>query len=301
MNAFRSYFYILVKIFFSQSYMTKKTQLIVNTFYGVIVLFATLYITFQAYDYYATPIESRFFHPSHEMFKPSGFAGHGLGILGSLLLIIGVGVYIARKRLKSMRRMGLLKHWLEFHIFFCTLGPILVLFHTAFKFGGIVAISFWSMVAVFVSGILGRFIYLQIPHTNEGRMMSRNDIYKVIADTQIRINQYMDSETIKNQLSDIFKVLSSGIESEQTKGYKTAKQQISSILKQGNVDSKISREVLGLIKYDFSLRKRIKRLELMQNLFRYWHVVHLPFAMLMLLIMIFHVVITLLFGYSWIF
>ncbi|MDY0077440.1 MAG: hypothetical protein RBR87_09205 [Bacteroidales bacterium] len=280
--------------------MSKTLRHIVNTFYGLIVLFATLYVSSLAYDYYATPLESRFFHPSHEMFKPSGSVGHGLGILGSLLMIIGVAVYMARKRLRVFRRLGLLKHWLEFHIFLCTLGPILVLFHTAFKFGGIVSISFWSMVAVFASGVIGRFIYLQIPHTIEGRMMSRSDIYRVIADTQIRINQHIDSETIKNELFDIFETLSSGMESDQPIAYKTAKKQINSILKQGDVDPKTSREVLHHIKHDFSLRKRIKRLELMQNLFRYWHVIHLPFAILMLLIMIIHVVVTLLFGYTWI-
>ncbi|MBN1199798.1 MAG: hypothetical protein JXA23_10635 [Bacteroidales bacterium] len=38
-----------------------------------------------------------------------------------------------------------------------------MLFHTSFKFGGLVAISFWSMAAVFFSGIIGRFIYIRIP------------------------------------------------------------------------------------------------------------------------------------------
>ena len=278
--------------------MSKTVNRIVNAFYGLVVLFATLFITFQAYDYYATPIESRFFHPSHEMFKPSGFAGHGLGIFGSLCMLVGVGVYIARKRLKVLRKLGLLKHWLEFHIFLCTLGPVLVLFHTAFKFGGIVAISFWSMVAVFASGIIGRFIYLQIPHTIEGRMMSRGDIQKVITDTQIRINRHIESETIKNELFDVFESFS--IEKENT-DYSSARKQIKNILKRGNVDSKTSKELMHHIKQDFSLRKRIKRLELMQNLFRYWHVVHLPFAILMLLIMIIHIAVTLLFGYTWIF
>ena len=75
-----------------------------------------------------------------------------------------------------MSRMGLVKHWLEFHIFLCTLGPILILFHTAFKFGGLVAISFWSMVAVFLSGIAGRFIYLQIPRSIEGRELDLNEV-----------------------------------------------------------------------------------------------------------------------------
>jgi hypothetical protein len=75
-----------------------------------------------------------------------------------------------------MLRLGKLENWLEFHIFLCALGPIMVLFHTAYKFGGIVAVSFWSMVAVFLSGIIGRFIYLQIPRSIEGRELSLNDV-----------------------------------------------------------------------------------------------------------------------------
>jgi hypothetical protein len=102
--------------------------------------------------------------------------GHGLGIIGSALMIIGVFTYMARKRQRSLMRLGVLKHWLEFHIFMCSLGPIMVLFHTAFKFGGLVAISFWSMVAVFLSGIIGRFIYIQIPRTIEGRELSLSEV-----------------------------------------------------------------------------------------------------------------------------
>ena len=110
-----------------------------------------------------TPLEERFYHPDHENFKPSGLFGHGLGIVGTLLILIGVFIYIARKRYQFLSRYGRVKYWLEFHIFLCTLGPIMVLFHTAFKFGGIVSISFWSMVAVVISGVIGRYIYIQIP------------------------------------------------------------------------------------------------------------------------------------------
>ena len=108
--------------------------------------------------------------------KPSGIVGHGIGIFGSLFMVVGVISYMARKRYRFMSRMGILKYWLEFHIFLCTLGPVLVLFHTAFKFGGLVAVSFWSMVAVFLSGIAGRFIYLQIPRSIEGRELSLNEV-----------------------------------------------------------------------------------------------------------------------------
>jgi hypothetical protein len=39
----------------------------------------------------------------------------------------------------------------------------------------------------------------------------------------------------------------------------------------------------------------------MQDYLRYWHVAHLPFALVMLFIMIIHVVVAVLFGYKWIF
>lgn len=143
------------------------TLIVVATLIGLIYIGAS---------YYSVDIDQRFFHENHNAFKPSGSVGHGLGILGTFLMLFGVFIYMARKRLRIMSRLGLLKHWLEFHIFLCTVGPILILFHTAFKFGGLVSISFWSMVAVALSGVIGRFIYLQIPKTIEGRAMSLTEI-----------------------------------------------------------------------------------------------------------------------------
>ena len=141
-----------------------------------IVILTTLILLYKGIPYYNTPLEERFYHPDHNLFKPSGVFGHGLGIIGTLLILIGVFGYIAKKKYKVLHRFGRLKYWLEFHIFLCSLGPVMILFHTAFKFGGIVSISFWSMVLVVVSGVVGRFIYIQIPRTIEGRELSLNEV-----------------------------------------------------------------------------------------------------------------------------
>src|SRR5512133_125114 len=142
----------------------------------LVVLSVVSIMLFLGYDYYSTPLQERHFHELNKTFKASGLVGHGLGITGSFLIIFGVFSYMLRKRVRILSRIGVLKHWLEFHIFLCTLGPFLILFHTAFKFGGLVAVSFWSMVAVFLSGIIGRYIYLQIPHSIEGRELSLSEI-----------------------------------------------------------------------------------------------------------------------------
>ena len=59
--------------------------------------------------------------------------------------------------------------------------------------------------------------------------------------------------------------------------------------------------IIKLVKNEISINRRIDRLQTMQNLFKYWHVAHFPFALLMLIIMVVHVGVTIVFGYRWIF
>lgn len=127
-----------------------------------------IFITYQGLAYYTLSLEERFYHPGHEQLKPSSPFGHDLGILGTLLVPIDICEYIAKKRYGFFLQFGRLKYWLEFHIFPCTLGLILIRFHTAFKFGGVASASFWSMVAVVLRGIVRRYVYIQIPRTIEG-------------------------------------------------------------------------------------------------------------------------------------
>ena len=58
---------------------------------------------------------------------------------------------------------------------------------------------------------------------------------------------------------------------------------------------------MDLVQNEIKMNTRISRLQAMQKLFRYWHVAHLPFALIMLVIMVIHVAITIAFGYRWIF
>ena len=156
--------------------MTRFIHRLYLSIYVIIVLTAFIVLGLVGISYYNLPIEERYFHPDYALLKPSGLLGHGLGIVGTMLILIGVFSYMARKRFKRFSHIGVLKYWLEFHIFLCALGPVLILYHTSFKFGGIVSVSFWSLVIVVASGIIGRFIYLQIPHTIEGRELSLNEV-----------------------------------------------------------------------------------------------------------------------------
>ncbi len=268
----------------------------------VVVTFIILYN--MGHSYYQTSVEERYFHPSNDVLKPSGFIGHGLGIVGSFLMIFGMLLYITRKRVKALSRWGSLKYWLEFHIFLCTLGPMMILFHTSFKFGGIVAVSFWSMVAVWSSGVIGRFIYIQIPRTIEGRELSLTEVrgLKTDLDDILKNNYNLDDETSQIIISAINSKAdaSKGYFSKYFSNIKTVGL-VKSVLKKHNFSHAERTKIVKLVKKDMSLNRKIDRLVIMQKLFNYWHVAHLPFAVIMIIIMIIHVAVTITFGYKWIF
>ncbi|MDD2307228.1 MAG: hypothetical protein PHP53_21165 [Prolixibacteraceae bacterium] len=275
----------------------------------LVVVLATSFLAYHGYSYYSLGVENRFFHPDNQTLKPSGFMGHTLGILGSFLMLVGVATYMLRKRVSKFSRIGVLKYWLEFHIFLCTLGPILVLYHTAFKFGGLVAVSFWSMIAVVLSGVIGRYIYLQIPRTIEGREMNLNEINQIKDELNKKLVtvyhiEEMALEDILNAVKKRPDRTGSSMLARSIAKYKFERRTVSEvkeIMKHNNINGKGYKEVIRLIKDEISLNRKIDRLISMQNLFKYWHVAHLPFALLMLIIMLIHVGVAITFGAHWIF
>lgn len=272
------------------------------------MILVAVFLSVKGYSYYSTPLEERFYHPDHKDFKASGLYGHGLGIFGTLLIVIGVFGYMARKRYRILYSLGALKYWLEFHIFLCSLGPVMILFHTSFKFGGIVSVSFWSMIAVVASGVLGRFIYLQIPRTIEGKALSRNEITNLMSDkaSDLKMDESVPDIDLEYILSEVRTKASDvkpgflGFFSQYLDNIRIRKD-ISNELKDKNLDQNEIRPIMKLVGTEISLTRKIQYLEAMQRLFRYWHIAHLPFALIMLIIMVVHVIITLTFGARWIF
>lgn len=289
--------------------MTRTQHKIYLGIFFLIGILAFLSLAWYGFDYYTTSLEERFFAQSHSSLKPSGSIGHGLGILGSLMMLTGVGVYIVRKRIRRFGRIGSLKYWLEFHIFLCSVGPMLVLFHTAFKFGGIVAVSFWSMVAVVLSGVIGRYIYIQIPRSISGNELSINEIRLMDEELAEKLKGKTNlSENLRFEINNFnlanYVKQNRNILTVMFKGYTVTNRLLRNVkkeLSQKAAASDVRKEIIKLTKSKLALDRKILLLRSMQNIFRYWHIFHLPFAIIMLIIMLVHVGVTLAFGYTWIF
>src|SRR6056300_1451305 len=250
--------------------MTLKVKVFLYRFLmAATVLLLTYYLFDKGQSFYDTQLEERFYHEDYQNLRASGFFGHGLGVMGTLIIAFGVWGYIYAKKTLRFEKYVRLKYLLEFHIFLCTIGPIMILFHTAFKFGGIVSIAFWSMVAVVLSGVLGRFIYIQIPRTIEGRALT---LQEVEAEKENLSSELMSQLQLSSQEQELISAFSSkDPQRRKTVTVRTIKQ----LLKEKNVSKKQSKELFRMIVRERAYGKRIQRLKKMQELFKYWHILHM--------------------------
>ena len=211
-----------------------------------------------------------------------------------------------------MQDKGDIRYWLNYHIWMGVTGPLLVIFHTTFKFGGIVAISFWSMTAVALSGVFGRYIYIQIPRTKTGKTMNAKEIEEQDAhfDQILKSDFNLDAQrtekllslfnldllTKKKGLAGLFYLIRNDLQLP----FKLGKL-LKEIKLSGEIPSIQLKSIRKIAKNRAVLRRRVAFLQTAHKLLHHWHIIHRPFAIVMILIMLIHVAVAIVFGYKWIF
>ena len=267
-----------------------------------------LVLNIKGLDYYLTPLNMRPFRPDYGIMKPSGAYSHGLGIIGALMIIIGVAMYSTRKRVRTFWKMGRLSRWLEVHIFLCLLGPILVIYHTTFKAGGIAAISLWAMVAVASSGIIGRFLYILIPRNLNGTELTLEEIG---AELQRLSSSLLANEKGKTLLQTIDVAFAGVAPPKSIAGtFSTVFQlqrikahvgtQVHHFIRENHIPREAAHDLTHSANARASLLQKSVVLSRVERLFFYWHAIHLPFSIIMFITLAAHVVVAVLLGYRWI-
>ncbi len=127
---------------------------------GVLALATLIYGS----NYYWLSAAQRALSPKHAYLKPSGTIGLRLGMLGFLMFLL-IYLYPLRKKWAWLGRQGSSRHWLNFHVLLGLSAPIVITFHSSFKFSGVAGVAYWLMMIVSLSGIIGRYIYAQIPRS----------------------------------------------------------------------------------------------------------------------------------------
>ncbi len=237
------------------------------------VLVAIWLVAHDGWRYYTTPLAVRGYEKVHRFLRPSGEGGHLLGVAGTLFLF-GTLTYVARRRLRILGRAGRVTHWLEAHIFCGVFGPILITYHTSFKFNGVVSVAYWSMVLVMASGFVGRYLYVRIPKTLRGEELSRAELDARAAELETRLSNMNLPVRLE--------------------GAARLRRQ----LRAAGLDRKLLREVVDLAKEREVLLRRIARLEKTRRLFQLWHVFHRPLVWVMFFVFFIHLGVAVYFGYT---
>jgi thioredoxin reductase/Pyruvate/2-oxoacid:ferredoxin oxidoreductase delta subunit len=125
-------------------------------------LAAILFFSWTGWPYYLTEPRLRHLSPLHEKFRSSGPLGHGIGV-GATMVMLTNFWYAMRKRIRALRRIGLLRQWLEAHVLVGLLTPAIIAYHANFHSKNLVASATYAgLFAVVITGIIGRYVYGRI-------------------------------------------------------------------------------------------------------------------------------------------
>ena len=259
--------------------------------YSIAAYYFILFLL-EGLDFYLTPYQLRPRRPEYIKLKPGGFYSHGLGVLGTAMMLI-LFLYSARKRFKFLQKFGNLSYFLDIHIFLGIFGPLFIVLHSTFKLNGIVSVSFWSMVAVALSGVWGRFLYLQIPRNKQGIELTRKEIESMQNEFLVKLTADFDLEN--ESVGKLKEIISASVHK------RNMKNSINQFAHENRLPQKKMTELYTLAKKYAKLKRQADLMDVFQKYFHYWHVFHKPFAYLMIIIMVVHVTVVVLMGYRWIF
>ena len=254
-------------------------------------------------------LAQRPFHPLFHLLKPSGTIGHLYGIAGSGMILAGVIIYSTRKRVRYFASAGKMTFFLELHIALCLVGPAAVAYHSTFKLGGLVGVGFWIMMAVVASGLVGRYLWVQIPKGIEGHALSIRELesendhllallreHHDFAPGQIVALDRMIDATMPSTSSSLGTLLAGAKHEIHLISTRRA---LAAWLSASGVSPGHVSDCVRIAVRRSILHRRTLFLEQLQRVFRYWHVIHLPFTMVLFVIFLVHVAASFLFGYMW--
>jgi hypothetical protein len=244
-----------------------------------------------------------------EKFGASGLYGHGLGFLAALFMLLLI-LYIIRKRWNRLRGWGKLSQWLKYHMWFGVAAPLLATFHSSFKFEGLIGVMYWAMIAVMLSGIVGRYLYGHIPRRRDGHELSSEQMntekaaklrdlqfeFGIASQDIGKINAITPAPTGRGILRSLGQLIYFDIR----KRFEV-KRVLASLEDKYNLAHSDLHFLKTTIENQLTLAQRMLVLDSVSRVFHWWHVIHKPFAYAIFVVLTLHIVLTLSFGFTWIF
>jgi hypothetical protein len=233
-------------------------------------------------------------------------------------LFLMIFLYPLRKRIQWLGRIGSARHWLDFHVIAGLTAPVLIAFHASFKFRGIAGVAFWIMLSVAISGVIGRYIYAQIPRSLSSAELS----FKELAEMEERLSRDLSAQSPLSALDfapllqvptpaqvramSAFRAILGMMVLDVCRPFHIARLRIrvlgwsrvlpyfGGLVRTSNEDLE---RAIRIARTKAALSKRIAFLSRSQQVFHLWHVIHRPFSYSFAVLALIHIVVVIALGF----
>jgi hypothetical protein len=248
---------------------------------------------------------------TQKLYKPGDNLGYNIGLAGGIMMLTLL-LYPLRKRAGFMKRLGILPTWFKWHMIFGILGPTLIMYHSTFVIRSINAgVAMFSMLLVAGSGVFGRFFYTKIHHGLYGRQASMRELQVeveqtgdlqsklgFVPDIQQKLVQF-HRQASENMTEGKIKLLSSimiGVRSSML--FWSLKKALrramwdkagANVQQQASLE-KLYNEYANFIHTYLKAVRDVSQFHTYQELFSWWHILHIPLVYMLVFSAIFHVI-----------
>lgn len=263
-------------------------------------------VTIHGWSYYALDLAARADHPLHAVLASGAGGGVALGVVGTTLLVAMLS-YSVRKRFAHVRALGPVPLWLRFHVICGVTGPVFIVLHAGVRIAptGLIAVGFWCMVLVALSGVFGRYVYGFLPRLATGQALAWDDAMTRLADLRAELVErtvgtrgravgdavalVRDLDLEAHTLPDLVRL---------GREVRRRRREISRLLHTADLDLVTLRAAQHALDDQLDLKRRLEASRVAWKLFRYWHLFHRPLASAMYVIVALHVLLAVLVGGS---
>jgi hypothetical protein len=210
--------------------------------------------------------------------EASSLVGHGLGILGFVLMLATETLYSLRKRATSAR-WGRMSSWMQFHIFTGIVGPYLVFLHTAWKFQGLAGVVTLLTGIVVLSGFIGRYIYTAVPRTSDGVVIEAAQLNEALDRVEAELAAELGNTRSPSELLSWQEPGGFGLIFGRWLHELRESRRLERALSTSGLEADRVRAIRKLYTRRIEIARQTRSIQMARRMLAVWHSVHIPLGM----------------------
>jgi len=237
--------------------------------------------------------------------------GYWLGIIGGSMMLLLL-LYPLRKRFRALSILGSTSAWFKTHMVFGVVGPLLILYHSNFQLGSFNSqVALYCMLAVALSGVLGRYIYT---HIHRGLYGKKTNLHELRRDLTRSLEQSHGLANLMPCFSARLATVATKVQGDDiaaTLGtraslwwtvrkyftwwslHRTAMRELRLAAMKSDAIMRdlprLKKTTAEYISRFIALSGRVAQFTLFERMFSFWHILHFPLFLMMVISALVHV------------